>query len=831
MSIDATATVLHYVLPGVLFLGYVAIMAKQSMRVKPRKHLHSEKGRYLATVWCFIFLNLTYFAAAGTIIARAFIQRGWFASQDQIIYIISVVFVNSLIILSTVDGGGDPSGPSLAHTFAWLWTLVASVVLLTLALVSNSSPKSWDALQLAIDAFRLCVLCVSPTILLCLRSGAKDAAESESEPLIAQQQSYGATDANQEAADVQQKETSGKPSPDTSWFAYAKSFTILFPYLWPSKDRRLQVLMLISFGIMLLQRVLNLCVPIQIGRVTDGLSGDATGSPYVPWTGIVLYVFLKFSQGGMGILSAARNLVWLPVEQFCYRSLAQSAFEHVHSLSLDFHLSKKVGEVISALDKGSSINNFVEQVLMTLIPMVVDLLFAIGYFLVAFDAYYALIVLIVTITYIWATIKLTQWRMELRRDMVNKSREEYAVKADSLTAYEVVKYFNAEEYEFNRYRNAVTTFQAAEFKNYFALETMNITQNFIFTFALLCAALLSAYQASIGQSTVGHFVVLLTYFAQLQGPLSYIGSYIRSTQSSMVNAERMLELFKYQPTVKDKPDAKALDVQDGLVEFNDVQFAYDVRKPALRGISFKVPAGSTIAFAGESGSGKTTILRLLFRLYDVGEGSIRIDGQDVRDVTSHSLRQSIGVVAQESVLFNESLMYNLRYARPECTDEEVYEACRAASIHDRVMTFPDQYETKVGERGLRLSGGEKQRVAIARTIIKNPRITILDEATSSLDTSTERNIQAALRNLSVGRTTLMIAHRLSTITHADLICVVSDGRIVERGSHAELLQQGNLYYSMWEKQIQAEAPAEDFEKDNESSDGTDPGSTKAVASA
>ena len=378
-----------------------------------------------------------------------------------------------------------------------------------------------------------------------------------------------------------------------------------------------------------------------------------------------------------------------------------------------------------------------------------------------------------------------------------------------MVSYETVKYFNAEQYEFKRYRGSVQDYQGAEYKVLVSLNIMNISQNFVFTLGLLITCFIAAYQVTTHQRKVGKFVTLLTYMAQLQSPLNFFGTFYRSIQSAMINSERMLELFKERPTVVDEPTAQDLPSCQGEIRYNDVEFAYDARKPALKGVNFRCAPGTTTALVGESGGGKSTIFRLLFRFYNTTEGSIQIDGHDVKGITIDSLRRHIGVVPQDTVLFNETLMYNLKYANPSATDEDVFDACRAASIHEKILSFPDGYEARVGERGLKLSGGEKQRVAIARTILKDPRIILLDEATAALDSETEQHIQTALDKLSQGRTTLVIAHRLSTITTADQILVLHSGKVVESGTHDELLTLKGRYASMWRKQIRAQKAAEE----------------------
>ncbi|RYP49171.1 hypothetical protein DL768_005049 [Monosporascus sp. mg162] len=443
-------------------------------------------------------------------------------------------------------------------------------------------------------------------------------------------------------------------------------------------------------------------------------------------------------------------------------------------------------------------------------PIIIDLFIAINYFYIQFDAVYAVIVSGITFYYLYLTIRMASKTADQRRLMSNLDREEEAVKNDSIISYETVKYFNAEDWEAQRYSTAVQNFQAAEAKVTMSINVMNVCQSMTFMVGMLVAMMFGAYQVTQGYRKVGDFVMLITYLGQLQGPLNFFGTFYRTVQQAMISGERLLELFKQQPSVTDRPGAATVTSCEGRVEFSKVGFAYDPRKPALKDLTFTCEPGTTTALVGESGGGKSTLFRLMYRYYNCQEGHIRIDGQDVKDVTIDSVRRFIGVVPQDTILFNDTLMYNLRYANQAATYEDIIAACKAASIHDRIMAFPDGYNTKVGERGMRLSGGEKQRVAIARTLLKNPKIIMLDEATSALDSRTEQDIQSRLTKIGEGHTLMVIAHRLSTITHAHQILVLKNGSIVERGQHKELLALGGVYADMYNRQAKAQKAADDF---------------------
>jgi ABC-type transport system involved in Fe-S cluster assembly fused permease/ATPase subunit len=754
-------------------------------------------------------------------------------------YVVGSAFLYSLFLISLVDT--HPS-PNIVHLITWSAGLFGEIILLGASIVYYTSPhvennslkkekgeisssaNQWEIVELLCDGARvlLLVLCVAfysfftyqqrtPSIRRTLRERA--AAYDERTPLLnghsvsgdvhvengsatplehgggspgepANGHAYGAT-GNDSAGPAAPAEDAAFYRPTTaparSWWEYLRGYSLFFPYLWPAKSLKLQLTVVICFVLVVMQRLVNIMVPLQMGAVTNMLSYDDNedgGSAMfslnkawtsknhssiprepleMPWLAISLLIIFKIFQGQSGLLGAARSVLWIPVSQYSYQALSTASFEHVHGLSLEFHLGKRTGEVLSALSKGAAINSFLENITFQVVPMLVDLGVAIAYFAIGFDVYYSLTISIVTFWYLYVTIRLAQMRAEQRRRMTNADREEDAVKNDSIMSYEAVKYFGAEEYEFNRYRKAVQNFQNAEYHVLLSLNVMNVTQNMIFMLGLLVVSFIAAYQVTSGLRPVGQFVTLITYMAQLQQPLNYFGTFYRSVQSAMISGERLLELFKEQPSVVDLPGAIDMPKCQGRITFNNVKFSYDQRKPALTDLSFDCLPGTTTALVGESGGGKSTVFRLLFRFYNEQEGNILLDGVDVKNIKIASLRSHIGVVPQDTVLFNETLMYNLRYANQNATDEDIYDACRAASIHDKIMTFPDRYQTKVGERGLRLSGGEKQRVAIARTILKNPRIIMLDEATAALDSQTEQNIQEALTRLSEGRTMLVIA--------------------------------------------------------------------------
>lgn len=599
-------------------------------------------------------------------------------------------------------------------------------------------------------------------------------------------------------------DTKSEPKPEISfepsWSELWKRIRRLGPYLWPSKNPWLQFLAFLCILILLLGRVINLAMPLTLGRLINVLEGRSDGSP-LPY--LFGYVGLRFLQGSGG-LSAIRDCFWAPVMQYSDREMSQLSFDHLLNLSYAWHTRRKTGEILRVLDRGAAINHTLELILFNIIPTFIDIFVALVAFCIIFKWTLALVIFFVMFAYVSASVILTQWRTRLRRQMNERDIVTRGIHTDCLLNYETVKYFGGEEHEGERYSQALLEYQTLEYKVIMSLNLLNLVQNFIITSGLLVGSLIVAHQiTSGGEPQASKFVVFITYLAQLYGPLNQLGYIYRSVNQSLVDTEKLLALLSEPTEVNDKEDASPLVVTNGEIEFDNVYFSYDVRNSALNGVSFKVPKGSSVALVGESGAGKSTILRLLYRFYDLGEGEgrILIDGQDIRDVTQKSLRQAIGVVPQDSVLFNSSIAYNIGYGKFGSTPEEIENAAKSAQMHDRITSFPDGYNTKVGERGVRLSGGEKQRVAIARTLLKNPPILLLDEATSALDTSTEKDIQKALQNLVKGRSSLSIAHRLSTIASADLILVLKDGHIHEQGNFKELMELDGLFASMWADQV------------------------------
>ncbi|KAF2716406.1 putative ABC transporter [Polychaeton citri CBS 116435] len=821
--IEATQVV-HYVTPWAVLVCFFGCQCVDGFLLqRPKKHSTSRLRRFSAICLSGVLFT-TEIGQGITYLIQAAKQPEWYASQDSIVYVLFSFLAYGTLATSLLE----TKFPIWRH-FAITWTiaLICEIFITSLAL---TTPKLRSSFELA----RLCCSILRSFVLVTLLASQAYFAITlrqrwtignqpfESQALLgnghtnARQntlnpQSSDGQDTDEESdfdSDSEDPEADKKLKRDRkkrlqeygNWAQYLKEYKIFVPLIWPSGNRVVQACLAVVGVAMLAQRVLVVLIPRQLGILTDQLTHMAN-TGIMPWKALGLWALFYFLGSGAGITNI-RQFATLPVQNYAYKAIGSYAFQHIMMLSMNFHNEKNSGELIDAIEKGQSMEQVITLIFFEIVPTVTDLMVAIGYVYSLFDIYMMTIVLFVTVSYIAIGTRLATWSVKPRRSLNDAVRTNTKNIVEAVTNWTTVSHFHRMPYECRRVDESLDKINQAEWNWQISMYSGRTLQAAIMVVGRVGAATLAAYRISQGTARVGQFVTLMSYWGSIEEPLTTISGQVRYISRMLTDSERLLQLLQTKPTVVERDNPYTLYFKSGEVRFDHVGFSYDARKPTIQDMSFTVKPGQTVALVGETGGGKSTLLKLLYRYFDVNDGSIRIDGQDIRDVTLESLRNSFGMVPQDPSLFNITIMENIRYARLDASDEEVKDACRAAAIHDKIESFPDRYKSQVGERGVKLSGGEMQRVAIARAILRQPKIVLLDEATSMIDAETEALIQQALKRLTAGRTTFVVAHRLSTIQHADVILVVGDGKIVESGSHEELFERkGGKYAALWSRQL------------------------------
>ncbi|KAI1318876.1 hypothetical protein F5Y16DRAFT_112012 [Xylariaceae sp. FL0255] len=853
--------ILHYVYPLLVFI-YFAITSTVVVCALHRPSAKTSPQRF-KVIWSALLLFIaTYGFQAGSKVVEIILTEHW-PPQSTIIGLLACILVFGVQQNSIGDLSNIVWYPYYGSwLLASLFEPVMAVISLTLAHNSYGDGQDtflgWEPpLFVQLDAsFSLIRFAIVLGVLVVYFSShvpdTADASDEERAPLIpkpdqASNNGNGSTDSgygtSSEVANTESTNTETTTSPtdpespwerhqrelrekmekrlkdEGSWIAYVKGFTLFIPYVWPVNRPRLQFHVVLVGLCILAGNGLNFLIPRQLGAVLDSLGGASDKSP---WFQVGIFAVLRFLDSEAGI-PLIRYLLWMPVDYYSQEALSIAAYSHVMNLSSDFHDAQSSSDLQVAISNGYHISNLLESVCFQAVPMIIDLVVAFSYLSYKFGPYEGFITMATGLAFIQAAAQLIARFKEKRKKLVSTYFEEHYTRQAGIQGWYTVSAFNQVPYEESRYSKAIKTQISTAKSIYTGYLIGQAFQYLILLAGLLAGAFLAVYQITNKQATPGDFGMLLAYWGQLTSPLRFFSNMGRNISQSFVQVERLLEVMLTKPTVVDKPNAQPLKLKGGKVEFKNVSFSYDKKKDILKGVELSVSPGITVAFVGATGAGKSTIFKVLDRFYDVASGGqILIDGQNIKDVTLSSLRDCIGIVPQSPILFDDTIMNNVRYARLNASDEDVYSACKAAAIHDQIMGFTEGYSTRVGERGVKLSGGELQRVAIARAILKNPEIVLLDEATSAVDTDTEQKIQMGLEALCKNRTTFIVAHRLSTVMNADVIFVVANGQVVEQGSHEELIAMNGKYAELWSKQIFVKA------KDQEEGSETSKGSSSAA---
>jgi ABC-type multidrug transport system fused ATPase/permease subunit len=844
VPLERIVAILAYVYPafafGFFFIASLVVtltLQKQS----PEERKVGSRMRHGYLIALFAFLVTLYVAEALTLIING-LTRGPWPEDDLIVGRLFCVLAFAVQLAQLFD---KPHPVWYPFRGAWLIGVAAEIatVVTIVLLFESSRPDLLELTQISLSSVRLLLLAaLSIGSTQATPSSLDKGSDEERQQLIPKttaaspnaQANYGSAEESGSASEQEPDSNSDSKSdidsgdPEATWeqlnqglrdrlkeaggwVQYAKEYAILLPYLWPTRSITLQLRLVGVVLCLSAMSIVNVLIPRQTAIIIDNLGGNGSTSP---WPAVTVFVALKAISSSVGIPLLQEWLI-IPLQFFSKEHMSRAIYSHIMLLSADFHDSKTTSDMQTAFYGGACVFEIIEQILLYAVPMAADLVIAVGYLSAKFGPYEGLITIATGVAFLLLTGRLIDSSRQATKARRSAMYKEHFLRSTGFTGWHTVAAFNQVGFECNRHANAVAARYTTEKKFSMEWQISFGIQSTALTFGFVASTFLAVAQIRAGKASPGQFAMLLAYWAELTGPLQFISRIGKRLSDNFIEAEHTLSIMRTKPSVQNKASVRPLKFDKGEVQFDKVCFSYDGKKQILDTVSLAVPAGQTVAFVGATGAGKSTMLKLLNRFYDVTGGVVRIDGQDIREVDLYSLRDRIGVVPQDPILFDDTVINNVRYGKITASDEEVFEACRAACIHDKIEGFTQGYETRVGERGMKLSGGELQRVAIARAILKRPDLVLLDEATSAIDTETEYSIQQSLKELCKGRTTFVVAHRLSTIMNADTIVVVDKGQILEQGNHEDLIVRGGKYASLWAKQVFLK-PKEPPKSDDES---------------